>query len=97
MTNYYLTEIAEQDIDDIVSYIAVENKNAALKLLDSLFKSLAMLAENPMMGHERPDLTNKPVRFWPFKAHYLIVYSYDFPIKVVRVLSGYRDISSLLV
>jgi len=54
------------------------------------------LAENPMMGHVR-DLTNKPVRFWPFKWHYLVIYKDCDPIEIVRVLSGYRDIASVLI
>jgi len=56
---------------------------------------MEMLSENPMLGHERKDLTSKPVRFWPFKWHYLIIYTNSSPVEIVRVLSGYRDISSL--
>lgn len=96
MRTYFLSTIAEQDIDEIVSYIAHENPNAALKLLDALYEAMAMLAENPMLGHKREDLTDKPVRFWPFKWHYLIIYVECMPIEIVRILSGYRDISSLL-
>ncbi len=54
------------------------------------------LAENPFIGHAREDLTNQPVRFFTFKWHYLIIYKLCKPIKIVRVLSGYRDISNLL-
>lgn len=96
MKAYCLSTIAEQDIDDIVSYIAHENPNAALKLLDTIYEAMDTIAENPMLGHKREDLTNQTVRFWPFKWHYLIVYTDDHPIEIVRVLSGYRDISSLL-
>lgn len=96
MKNYFLSHIAEQDIDEIVSYIANENPNAALKLLDALYEAMDNLAENPLLGHKREDLTDKPVRFWPFKWHYLIIYSDEEPIEIVRVLSGYRDITSLL-
>jgi len=48
------------------------------------------------MGHKREDLTNKNVRFWTFKWHYLIVYKDCNPIEIVRVLSGYRDITKLM-
>jgi plasmid stabilization system protein ParE len=96
MKTYFLSSVAEQDIDEIVSYIIHENPNAALRLLDALYEAMDILAENPMLGHKREDLTDKPVRFWPFKWHYLIIYSDWAPIEIVRVLSGYRDISSLL-
>lgn len=96
MRSYFLSKLAENDIDDIVSYIAKENKKAAFALLDVLFQAMDNLSDNPMMGHKREDLTAKPVRFWPVKWHYLIVYTASSPIEIVRVLSGYRDIATLL-
>lgn len=97
MSSYFLSAVAEQDIDEIVSYITHENPDASLKLLDSLFEAMDMLAENPLLGHKREDLTDKLVRFWPFKWHYLIIYTEDVPINIVRILSGYRDIQKLLM
>lgn len=43
MKEYFLSAIAEQDIDEIISYIAQENANAALTFLDSLYESMNML------------------------------------------------------
>jgi plasmid stabilization system protein ParE len=96
MNNYFLSPIASQDIDEIVSYIAQENPIAALNLLDVLYEAMDTLAVNPKLGHKREDLTDKLVRFWPFKWHYLIIYKDCSPIEIVRVLSGHRDISNLL-
>jgi len=75
MRKYFLSSAAELDIDEIVSYIAQENAVAALKLLDSLYEAMDMLSLNPMLGHKREDLTDKPVRFWTFKWHYLVIYT----------------------
>lgn len=97
METYFLSTIAEQDIDELISYIANDNPSAALKFLDELYVAMNMLADNPMIGHKRKDLTNKPVRFWPFKWRYLIIYTDHSPIEIVRVLSGHRDIAALLV
>jgi plasmid stabilization system protein ParE len=96
METYFLSSVAEQDIDEIILYISNENPNAALNFLDELYAAMGMLSENPMIGHKREDLTEKPVRFWPFKWHYLIIYTDHSPIEIVRILSGYRDIASLL-
>lgn len=41
-------------------------------MLDSFFKAMDMLAEHPEIGYARSDLTDKSVRFWPVKAHYLL-------------------------
>lgn len=35
MNTYFLSPIAEQDIDEIVSYLAQENPTAAMKLLET--------------------------------------------------------------
>lgn len=94
--NYSLSPIAEQDIDEIVSYIALDNPGAALKFLDALYDAMDNLATNPMLGHKREDLTDNGVRFWTFKWHYLVIYKDCLPIEIVRVLSGYRDIFNLL-
>ena len=97
MSSFFLSEIAEQDIDDIVTYIAQDSPKAAMKLLDSLFKTMDNLVVNPMLGHTREDLTDKSIRFLTFKWHYLIIYKPSNPIAIVRVLSGYRDISNILM
>jgi plasmid stabilization system protein ParE len=97
MKSYFLSSVAEQDIDEIISYISNENQSAALKFLDELYVTMDMISENPLISHKREDLTDKPVRFWPFKWRYLIIYTDHFPIEIVRVLSGYRDIAGLLV
>ncbi len=96
MSTYFLSPAAEQDIDEIVTYLARENPKAALNLLNTLYTTMDKLADNPNLGHIREDLTNRPVRFWPFKWHYLIIYTDYKPIEIVRVLSGYRDITRLL-
>lgn len=93
---YFLSHIAEQDIDEIITYIAQENIQAAYNFVDSLYDSFDKLADNPYLGHVREDLTIHPVRFWTFKWHYLIVYKPKKPLEIVRVLSGFRDISSLI-
>jgi len=54
------------------------------------------LSDYPDLGHLRGDLTDKPVKFWTFKWHYLIVYKPTSPLEIVRVLSGFRDIISLI-
>jgi plasmid stabilization system protein ParE len=94
--NYYLTKIAEQDIDEIITHIGNENLTAAYEFVDSLYDAFELLADHPLLGHERKDLTSHPLRFWPFKWHYLIVYKANVPIEIARVLSGWRDIANLV-
>lgn len=92
----FLSPIAEQDIDDIITYLAQENPDVARNFLDSLFAAMDNLTQFPDIGHVREDLTNRPVKFWTFKWHYLIVYKPTSPVEIIRVLSGFRDIINLM-
>ena len=91
-----LSVIAEQDIDEIITYLAQENPVIAQTFLDALFNAMDNLAEYPELGHLREDLTDQPVKFWSFKWHYLIIYKPTSPVEIVRILSGFRDIISLI-
>ena len=95
-SRYILTKSAENDIDDIVTYITQDNANAAYDFIDALYDSFELLCDNPLMGYTREDITKHPIRFWAFKWHYLVVYLPDDPLKIVRVLSGFRDLSKLV-
>lgn len=55
-----------------------------------------MLARNPDRGHLRKDLTTKPVRFWSIYSYLIIYDPATRPLEVVRILSGYRDIATIL-
>lgn len=65
----YLSPVAENDIDEVITYLAQENPAAAHSFLDALYDAFDKLANNPDMGHRREDLTDKPVKFWTFKWH----------------------------
>lgn len=94
--NFILTPLAKSDLHSIRQYIARDNPHAAKKVIEEIFKSIQNLAENPHIGHTREDLTDKPVRFFSVR-HYMIVYRADSsPLQIARILSGYRDITSLL-
>ena len=48
------------------------------------------------MGHMRPDVTSEPLRFWSVYS-YVVIYRVEADhIEIVRVLSGYRDIQTML-
>ncbi len=54
------------------------------------------VSEFPHLGHQRKDLTDHPVLFWPV-YNYLIIYKQDTnPLEIVRFLNGYRNLIDLL-
>src|SRR5271157_5621313 len=94
MKSYRLTPKAEDDLFTIWTYIASDNLNAADQLEAELFDACQRLADKPDLGHFRRDLTEKPVRFFPVRRTYLIVYDpAKEPVEVLRVLHGARDVS----
>ncbi len=99
MSEYALTPLAKTDIFDIWSYIAEDSENAADRVEQAIYDACTFVAEAPMRGHSRPDLTNRSLRFWTLTRYpnYTIVYRPEAsPIQVVAVLHGKRDGRRLL-
>jgi len=94
MKSYRLTPKAEDDIFSIWTFIAPDNLDAADRLEAELMSACQRLADKPDLGHFRRDLTDKPVRFFPVRGTYLIVYDpASEPLAVLRVIHGARDVS----
>ena len=55
-----------------------------------LFQTFDMLAENPRLARERPEIT-PPVRLHPYGAHMIVYTRTDEAILIVRVLHGLQD------
>lgn len=97
MKGYALSPEAVADLQEIWAYIARDSVAAADKLEADIYKACEMLAENPRLGHKRPELTDEPVLFWPVRRHYLVIYQRGTqPLKIVRILHGSRDAESIL-
>jgi antitoxin ParD1/3/4 len=96
MAESFYSPEARLDLLQIWEYIACDNLDAADRVVEEIQQAVSMLASNPGAGHLRRDLTSKPVRFWPLYS-YLIIYNPEArPLEIVRILSGYRDIATLL-
>ena len=64
MTKYKFTPQAITDLFDIWSFIADDNPAAADRVEEAVFKACDFLADSPLAGRIRTDLTALPVRFW---------------------------------
>ena len=96
MADFFYSPEARRDLLAIWEFIAQSDLDAADRVEREIEQALVLLSNNPELGHVRRDLTSKPVRFWAIYS-YLIIYDPTArPLEVVRVLSGYRDIASLL-
>ena len=89
---YQLTLLAEQDVREIVFYIA-ENFGLARaeQVRGDFLETFRLLAERPEIGRHRPELWPEPYRFWPLGPA-LVAYRSDVePIQIVRVVRASRD------
>lgn len=99
MTAYVLTPLAKADIFDIWAYIAENSEPVATRVEQAIYDACAFLAEGPLRGHTRPDLTARPLRFWTLIRYpnYTVVYRPETdPLQIVAVLHGRRNILRIL-
>ena len=92
MIGYAFHPDAFADLDEIWEYIAQDNADAADRVLAEIHSTLTLLAGSPHIGHRRPDLATRPLRFHVVREEYLVAYAPDEkPLWVVAVLHGRRN------
>lgn len=88
------TLVANDDLEKIWEYIAVENPQVATHVVQMLVKKCEILAENPLLERQRDELA-PGLRSFPSK-NYMIFYRVSAKnVEIVRILSAAQDISSL--
>jgi toxin ParE1/3/4 len=94
MNRYRVSDEARSDLEDIWSYIARDNPEAADKFIFSIVSRFRRLASMPNMGRQREELAPR-LRSFPV-GRYVIFYrpSYN-GVEIVRILHGARDLPPL--
>jgi len=72
---------------------------AANRVEDAIHAACVLLAQNPLVGSIRKELTDLPLRFWVVRPYrnYWIVYDPDAkPLQIIRILHAARDVPELL-
>jgi len=91
MSEFVLHPQAYADLDEIWEYIAADSLDAADRVREEIYEAIQSLVPFPYIGHSRPDLTSKPLRFQSVRE-YVIVYAPDErPLAVIAVLHGRRN------
>ena len=99
MTEYRFTPQAVDDLFEIWSYIAGDNLDAANRVEEAVYSACAFLAESPLAGRVREDLTALPVRFWlvqPFRNCWIVYDPQSKPLQIIRILHPARNIAAVL-
>lgn len=91
MSEFVLHPDAAKDLDEIWEYIAADNIDAADRVREEIYDAIQSLIPFPYVGHTRPDLTSRPLRFQTVRD-YVIVYAPDEkPLAIIAVLHGRRN------
>ena len=93
-----LLRAAEEDLNDIIEYIAADNPSAAAAVLDRIENDLRLLSQQPQLGRipEEEDLVRMGYRFLIVRD-YLIFYTLEErAVLVHRIVHGARDYLRLL-
>jgi toxin ParE1/3/4 len=88
-----LLRIAEEDLTEIISFIAADNQTAANKIADKIEKSIELLSENPMLGRipRDEDIKNLGYRYI-IVSDYIIFYTIEEKtIYIHRILHSARN------
>jgi len=99
MNAYVLTPLASQDVFSIWCYIASDDEDAANRVEAAIFEGCDLIADGPMRGHSRSELTSRTVRFWTLTRfpNYAIVYRpFTTPVQVIAVVHGRRNLRRVL-
>jgi plasmid stabilization system protein ParE len=88
MSGYQFTPQALQDLFDISDFISQDNPSAAERVENAIFRACSLLADSPLAGRARSDITQLPVRFWvvqPFTRYFLVYDADSKPLRIIRI------------
>ena len=91
MSEFVLHPAACKDLEEIWEYIAADSLDAADRIREEIYETIQSLVPFPHVGHSRPELTMRPLRFQVVRD-YVIAYAPDEkPLAIIAVLHGRRN------
>jgi len=91
MSGFVLHPGALADLNEIWEYIAIDNLNAADRVLGEIEEAIRSLVPFPQQGHVRSDLTSRPLRFQLLREFMIAYAPEEKPLLVVAVIHGRRN------
>ena len=94
--SYEVSAEAQDDLFEIWRRIAADSLDLANRIEGEFYALFESLGYMPGQGHQRRDLTVRPVLFFPLYS-FLVVYQADVsPIRIMAVLRGRRNAKRIL-
>ncbi len=94
MTEVHISDAARIDLDDVWSYIAADNPDAADSFLRRILARCQSYSHQPRLGESRSEL-GREVRCFSVERYVLYYKPIVDGIELIRVLHGSRDIQQL--
>lgn len=94
MSSYSFSDEAIQDLNEICEYIAYQNRNAAIKLFETIRAKCKSLADFPNRG-KRYDYLLPNLRGSIVNDYIIFYFPKTNGIDVVRVVSGRRNLEKI--
>jgi addiction module RelE/StbE family toxin len=94
-----ITESAENDLDEIVSYIAQDNVQIALKILEKLRKKIYSLSNLPFRGRRVPELLDQNIKDYReiIETPWRIIYKVEnYDVTILTIIDGRRNVQDIL-
>ncbi len=93
-----VTRYAKKQMDAILDYIEIEERNTkgAHTVMRAFYKAFESIETLPLAGRERPEVTDRPLRFWNVLSYVVVYDPAVLPTRVVRIFHSAQDIKSLL-
>lgn len=94
MTKPFYTSAANQDLADILNYIARDKPTVALAWIDKIEAKCVVIAENPSIGEMQPHL-GEGVRASVVGRYVIFHRKANDRVEILRVIPGDRNITRL--
>jgi toxin ParE1/3/4 len=85
------TRLAEQDMETIANYIALDNPLRALTFVQGLRQRCEHVASNPLSHRLRPELGDN-LRSFPYSSYVIFYAAAATEVTIIRILHGARDL-----
>jgi plasmid stabilization system protein ParE len=96
--SFQLSRQAERALEELWDYYFERGgTRLADRILAEIRDAIDRLIEIPTLGHFRPDLTDKPLRFYRVYSILLIYDPDSSPLYIARVYHGAQDVKAKVV
>lgn len=94
MGNYFFSQLAVKDLNEICEFIGQTNIKAASKLFDTIREKCKLVSSFPNMGKDYSEILSN-LRGFIVDDYIVFYYPLENGIEIVRVVYGKRDLNAV--